>query len=57
MLVQKSGKIQCYDLEIGDLFGVLVEFLGKEIGCMEIVWGMFYYIDFKVGKLMKVKGE
>ena len=57
MSVQKSGKIQRYDPETGDLLGVLAEFPGKEIGRMEIAWGMLYYIDLKAGKLMKAKGE
>ena len=57
MSVQKSGKIQRYDPETGDLLGVLAEFPGKEIGRMEIARGMLYYIDLKAGKLMKAKGE
>lgn len=57
MSVQKSGKIQRYDPETGDLLGLLAEFPDKEIGRMEIARGMLYYIDLKAGKLMKAKGE
>lgn len=47
MSVQKSGKIQRYDPETGDLLGLLAEFPDKEIGRMEIARECFIILTSK----------
>lgn len=56
MSVYRSGVVNRYDIETGVFVDKVAEFIGREVGRMELVNGLLYFIDNKTAKIFIAKG-
>lgn len=57
MSMYRSGIVNRYDIETGSYIDKAAEFSGREVGRMELVNDLLYFIDGKTGKIFIAKGE